>query len=91
MVEGKLAGVSGHDKMKVAYKEQLESSMELLKNAKQDALKRFKESPGKVDSGDGDKAEKDLEKVLELTQECVAELKKVKKATSAIKKWVENA
>ena len=91
VVEGKLAGVLGHDKMKVAYKEQLESSMELLKNAKQDALKRFKEFPGKVDSGDGDKAEKVLEKVQELTQECVAELKKVKKATSAIKKWVENA
>jgi len=29
--------------------------------------------------------------VKELTEKCVAELKKVKKATSAIKKWVENA
>ena len=91
VVEGKLAGVLGHDKMKVAHKEQLECSMELLKNAKQDALRRFKDFPGKADSGDGDKAEKDLEKVQELNQECVAELKKVKKTISAIKKWVENA
>lgn len=91
VVEGKLAEVLGHDKMKVAYKEQLESSMDLLKNARQDALKRFKAFPGKADSGDAAKAEKDLEKVKELTEECVAELKKVKKATSAIKKWVENA
>lgn len=91
VVEGKLAEVEGHDKMKVAYKEQLEASMELLQDAKQDALKRFKAFPGKADSEDGAKTEKDLEKVKELTEKCVAELKKVKKATSAIKKWVENA
>ena len=91
VVEGKLAEVEGHDKMKVAYKEQLEASMELLQDAKQDALKRSKAFPGKADSEDGAKTEKDLEKVKELTEKCVAELKKVKKATSAIKKWVENA
>ena len=84
VVEGKLAEVVGNDKMKVAYKEQ-------LKNARQDALKRFKACPGKADSGDTANSEKDLEKVKGLTEECVAELKKVKRATSAIKKWVENA
>ena len=56
VVEGKLAEVVGHDEMKVAYKEQLEASMELLKNARQDGLKRFKAFPGKADSGDGAKA-----------------------------------
>ena len=63
--------------------------MELLKTANQHALKPVKSFPGKADSDD--KEEKDLGKVKELSQECVAGLKKMKKTTSAIKRWVENA